>query len=244
MADNVQWRLFIDTDHDPYWNMAVDESLLISCSAGGCPTLRFYRWTGNAVSIGYFQSARKVRAELPDTENAVIVRRPTGGGAVLHGEDITFSLSCPETFFKGDVIDSYRRINGAIIKRLQGTSSLSLVDPVIPSASRQADPGFCFVQPTRYDIALDTEKVCGSAQRRRDGALLHQSAFYYKQCFRQYNSIPDNELREQFVLAIRDAISSLFGILFLELPLTDRELAAAQELYDTRYSRAEWNFSR
>ncbi len=240
---NKVWRLINHNKLDPYYNMAVDESLLKLCARGGRPALRFYRWRKNAVSIGYFQSAKDIERllNLPDT--SVIVRRPTGGGAVIHGEDITFSIIFPEKLIQGTVEQGYRAINRAITQAIEQGNRFSLVHAQNSVSPKQQATRLCFASPTRFDILWDNRKVGGSAQRRRDGVILHQSSFYYKKCFSSIE--PDNKgSRQYYVQAIQKAISSLFSVSFYPTGLTHDEQQAAHLFHTQRYSTKEWNYRR
>ena len=237
------WRLIIHNALNPYYNMAVDEALLMSCAQGAQPAIRFYRWRENAVSIGYFQSAEDIEQSLNLPDNPVIVRRPTGGGAVIHGEDITFSLIFPEKLLQGTVVEGYRAINSAIMRTIEHGNRFSLVYAPKNTTSNQKATRLCFANPTRFDILWDNRKVGGSAQRRRNGVILHQSSFYYKKCVEDADSY-DKDLRHNYVLAIQTAISCLFGVSFQDAGLTYDENQTAHNLYTERYSTKEWNYRR
>lgn len=236
------WRLIVDHAQNPYYNMAVDEALLISCSREPRPCLRFYEWEGCAVSIGYFQSVRDIEKSLNIPVPATIVRRPTGGGAVVHTDDITFALVCPESYLPGPVIDSYRSINEHIIRNMEQSDQFRLI-PNDHHAHKQNSPRFCFEEPTRYDILWRNIKVGGSAQRRRQGTVLHQSSFFYKKCCDVINS-SNPSLRVSFMKIIENAVADLFGATFYSSSLTESETRTARELCTSRYATREWNFSR
>lgn len=239
MSSGTGWRLISDAESDPYYNMAVDESLLISVGAGGQPALRFYQWRGEAVSIGYFQSYDEIRAGLDADIDYTIVRRPTGGGAVIHDTDITFSIIWPERYLQGKVIDSYRAINTAIVDTLRH-ASLNVLDPDYYPGKRVGRPGFCFQEPTRYDILLNETKICGSAQRRRHGAALHQASFYPTLLPADMQHLS----RTQYMDLICAAVEAVFGVELLRGYLTDDEAQCAQNLTEERYATIEWNRNR
>ncbi|MFT5284955.1 MAG: lipoate-protein ligase A [Planctomycetota bacterium] len=153
--------------------MAVDEALLLDGSAP--PTLRFYTWSPAALSLGYFQRW----TDVPAAERAgTVVRRLTGGGAIHHARELTFSFTAREdhALYRGPVRESYERIHTAIAKvlsefgvdaRLRGENSVqSDVDAT----------GMCFHKSTDLDLIWDRGKGLGSAQRRTGGRVLHHGS--------------------------------------------------------------------
>ncbi len=105
------WRLITTWGADPAFNMGLDEALLES--AEGPPTLRFYSWRPDTLSLGYFQRF----ADVPGTEKAgAVVRRITGGGAIHHVRELTFSIaaSLEHPLYRGPIADSYVRVHEAI----------------------------------------------------------------------------------------------------------------------------------
>lgn len=153
-------RVIVDQDGPPTWNMAADEALLL----GEHPaTLRLYGWAPHAVSLGYFQSLRDF-ADVPAT--TPIVRRLTGGGAIHHGDEITFALAAHTTLLAGDVGGSYRRLHDEIVVALAaaGVACHRLDAGDAPHARPRQR--WCFAEPGRDDLVTARGKLLGSAQRR------------------------------------------------------------------------------
>lgn len=148
----------------PCFNMGMDEALLRGLDAA--PTLRLYRWQPAGLSIGYFQSSSDFRQVAGDH---VLVRRLTGGGAILHGDELTFSLTLDAGYLPSDIPRSYELIHGAVNDALASVGVIahfpdSSVRP--PTAARPATP-WCFAEPTPQDLLSGSErKLLGSAQRR------------------------------------------------------------------------------
>lgn len=237
------WRLIEHGQGDPYWNMAVDE-MLLDTAADSVPVLRFYAWDKPSVSIGYFQQIDAIRSQLPQDTGYTIVRRPTGGGAVIHDTDVTFSLVIPESLAAGAVVDSYRLINESIIRTLAGNDTLYL-HPDAPAGGSQSAPRFCFKEPTRYDIIWQSVKIGGSAQRRRRGYILHQSSFFYNKCPDLIDlSAGEQKARANVRSSITQSIEKLFDITFSHCVLTDQQIGYARNLVSTRYAAAAWNRAR
>src|SRR5579864_5452205 len=116
------WRLRLDPPAPGAHNMAVDEELLAGVAAGTAPpTLRFYRWMPACLSLGYFQPEELVDVEACRRFGVDVVRRPTGGRAILHDRELTYSMSLPLSVLGEEhgVIESYRRLSLALIEGLR-----------------------------------------------------------------------------------------------------------------------------
>jgi len=169
-----QWQLIVErAGRAGAFNMAVDDVLLERVSAGQRrPTLRLYAWEPMCLSLGYGQSATDVDIERLNARGWGMVRRPTGGKAILHGDELTYSLTLPmnDPLAEGDVVASYRRISVAL------TAMLVALD--LSPHSEQAARGqnglgpVCFEVPSHYEITVGGRKLIGSAQVRRRGGLL------------------------------------------------------------------------
>lgn len=169
----TRWRLLETWDGEPGFNMALDEALLHAAS--DVPVLRFYTWRPDAVSLGWFQRW----AELaPLVAGRVAVRRPTGGGAIHHAEELTFAIAAPagHPLYRGDVRGSYLRVHGALARAL-----LALGVRAAPRGNevpRSEVPGsaMCFHASSDVDLLWDGAKGVGSAQRRVRGRVLHHGS--------------------------------------------------------------------
>lgn len=168
-----QWRLLYDCPTNGIRNMAVDEAILRAVGAGSAPpTLRFYDWLPFCITLGYGQRASDVDPIRLDTLGWHLVRRPTGGRAVLHGDELTYSLSLPENhpIAAGGIVDSYQRISAALLRALERLGAHV-------SAERKAEDApelgaVCFEVPSHYEITVGGRKLVGSAQVRRRGGIL------------------------------------------------------------------------
>lgn len=172
-----QWRLIYDYPTPGADNMAIDEAILEAVSAHHVPpTLRVYAWNPACLSLGYGQRASDVDFERAKALGYSVVRRPTGGRAILHTDELTYSLSLPaEDEIAGDsILESYRRISGALVA---GLAQLG----VQPQASeqtgaKQSVKPVCFEITSHYEITFNQRKLVGSAQlRRKKGLLQHGS---------------------------------------------------------------------
>jgi lipoate-protein ligase A len=166
-------RVIVDGPRDPQLNMAVDEAIARLRYTVGYDTLRIYMWLPSGVSIGRRQDARRsVRLEEVERLGFKLVRRPTGGAALLHPQDdeVTYSvaLSSNHPLYSMDVASSAARIAEGIaiaVRRLGLEASVrGLGEPWSSS--------FCYVSPGSSDVTIGGRKVSGSAQRRDWGVIL------------------------------------------------------------------------
>lgn len=179
---DVAWRLLVHPPGDGAWNMAVDEAVLESYAAEDAPaspTLRLYAWRPAALSLGRFQRAEGshdpafLRASGID-----LVRRPTGGTAVLHEFERTYALTARlrSEPFPGSVLETYRRVAGALCEALRRLGvDASVQEPEAASAGRPADAA-CFGTSSAHEISAGGRKLVGSAQLRRRGAFLQHGS--------------------------------------------------------------------
>ncbi len=208
-----QWRLILDPPMGGKENMEKDLELMEEVAAGESPpTLRLYRWSPPAVSLGYFQDEYGV-VDMEACRDAGIdvVRRPTGGRAVLHDQELTYSIVVPEAhpfINKGGVIDAYRSISRGIVTAF---NLLGIVASLTPEEHSRAGlaPGSCFDSSTAYEIQVDGKKVVGSAQLRRDGIVLQHGAILFKLPLELYQSVlkkdPDCEYEKNVELGQKAA---------------------------------------
>lgn len=176
-----QWRVIYDPPTAGPRNMAVDVAIMQSVATGDSPpTLRLYAWQPACLSLGYGQKIRDVDQYRLKAHGWQLVRRPTGGKAILHTDELTYSVVLPldHDLAQGDIITSYHRLSRALIHALQYLG-LSPRSEKQPQSNRAIGP-VCFEVPSHYEITADGRKLIGSAQmRRRDGLLQHGSLPLY-----------------------------------------------------------------
>lgn len=172
------WRLITTFGADPGFNMGLDEALLEADEAP--PTVRFYTWDPDTLSLGYFQRFADVPAAsgIDGRKPGALVRRITGGGAIHHVHELTFSLVAPlaQRIYQGSLASSYERVHAVVAAALaqfgiqaslRGASSL---ESDIPAT------GMCFHKSSALDLVWDAKKGVGSAQRRTRGRVLHHGS--------------------------------------------------------------------
>jgi lipoyl(octanoyl) transferase len=186
------WRV-VDTGFmNGFENMAVDEAIMQAYSAGSVfPTLRFYRWRPACLSLGYFQKIEEeVNLEACRQMGIDVVRRMTGGRAILHDAELTYSIVIEENnpLVSGNVVESYRKISLALVEGLRLLSiDADLAPEVAPAAIYHGAPGTngaegalgssaCFDAPCSYELVSKGKKLVGSAQTRSRGLLLQHGS--------------------------------------------------------------------
>ncbi|MBE0467561.1 MAG: lipoate--protein ligase family protein [Candidatus Desulforudis sp.] len=157
--------------------MAVDEALMINQGRGDTPpTLRFYAWDPPAVSIGYFQNMQQeIDVDACTAQGISTVRRFTGGRAILHDREVTYSLAArPDNpLVAGTVLESYLKISRCLIA---GLAELGITAELSTADVRQHKSTACFDTPSRYELVIDGRKLIGSAQARKHICVLQHGS--------------------------------------------------------------------
>jgi lipoate-protein ligase A len=199
-ADLLNCRLIIDPPSPGPWNMGIDHALLADSADNGVATLRFYGWSKPTLSLGYFQRY-EARAEHPASLECAVVRRQTGGGAILHDRELTYSLTLPaaHAFSKNSqqlytaVHDSFIAVLAPMLtvndswwllrRRAQGCSTPAGNEPFLCFQRRACgdimlEPNHSERSPSnrRSTIVAADCKILGSAQRRHRGAILQHGS--------------------------------------------------------------------
>lgn len=264
------WRLLRTPPARGAWNMALDEAILESCARGDSPpVLRLYAWSLPCLSLGYAQSLGDVDWPRLEALGWDLVRRPTGGRAILHIDELTYAVigSARHPLLAGSVLESYQRLARALLLALR-----SLGVPAEMSeeslAPEQAVHAVCFETPSAYEITVGGKKLIGSAQaRRKDGVLQHGALPLGGDLTRivQVLAFPDEAARrraaerllqrattveqvlgrpipwEMVAEAFVDAFRQTFSLCFQPTEPTIAEKARAEELVRVRYANPNWS---
>ncbi|MBI2332136.1 MAG: lipoate--protein ligase family protein [Chloroflexi bacterium] len=173
------WRLIYTPPSTGAWNMAADESILEHIYRGESkPTLRLYSWNPACLSLGHAQSIKDVDADRLRAQGWDVVRRVTGGRAILHTDELTYSVtgSAEEPVLAGGVLESYNRLAQALLYAVQSLSVPVEMKEHQDGHTRQNLNPVCFEVPSTYEITVDGKKLIGSAQaRKKEGVLQHGS---------------------------------------------------------------------
>ncbi|MDX9991410.1 MAG: lipoate--protein ligase family protein [Anaerolineales bacterium] len=263
------WRLILDEPASGAWNMAVDEAILVHAGRGdSAPTLRLYAWQPACLSLGYAQPYADVDESRLTAQGWEVVRRPTGGRAILHTDELTYSVctSPHEPLMEGTVLESYNRIASGLLAACHSLGLPVSMEPHAPPAAA-AQGAVCFEVPSAYEIVLDGKKLIGSAQaRKREGILQHGSLPLHGDLTRivQALAFENESIRENSALrllkrattaethlerrvtwetaaqALVRAFEQQLGLNFERGQLSGAEKAHAQELVQTKYAHPAW----
>jgi len=242
------WRVIRSKPGRGPWNMAVDEAILQAIGRDEVPpTLRLYAWQPACLSLGYAQPISDVDVTLLKQHGWDLVRRPTGGRAILHTDELTYSVTGPqkEPRLAGSVLESYRTLSQALLRALhlldipaQAKEKPLALNAVTQNRSdNNADINpVCFEVPSNYEITIDGKKLVGSAQaRRKQGVLQHGSLPLYGDLTRITQALVFQDIASRKLAAERLLARATTAEAVLGHPL-DWEAAAAA--FEQAFSQA------
>ena len=273
---NTPHARFLNTgESTAAWNMAVDELLFESCrnhlregrSPGEAPlTFRVYAWSPPAISLGRGQAAeRDIFLEKLADEGIDICRRLTGGRAVLHNCELTYSVTGSQALLGDAIEETYHRISRGLAEGLAALGAPVELAP--PSGSAYASQGSCFATASVWELAIDGKKVVGSAQCREGGAVLQHGSVLLRSSEEWLSNllkprgaerlfsrnahavglwevlgeeIPFNDVAK----ALKAGLEKVFGFRFEPDMLSEIESARALEISRARYENQEWTLAR
>ena len=175
----TRWRLLLMAPLDGPLNMAVDEAILREVAVGNSPpTLRFFAWQPPCLSLGYAQSISDVDLDRLQSRGWDLVRRPTGGKAILHTDELTYSVITPQTDPRvaAGIVESYKRLSVGLMRGLELIDLLPRNDHAVAKTPQTAAEAVCFVVPSNYEITIIGKKLIGSAQARKQGVVLQHGS--------------------------------------------------------------------
>jgi lipoate-protein ligase A len=262
------WRLILDGKTDGPTNMAVDEAILTAVVEGASlPTLRFYGWSPPCVTLGRSQPHADADEARCRAAGVSVVRRPSGGQAILHTDELTYSVALcqDDPRAEGGVLESYRRLSDGLLAGLHrlGAEAMQAVEKKQPLA--EPTP-VCFEVPSDYEITSGERKLVGSAQwRSRGGVLQHGTLPLYGDLTRIVDylvfSEGEREIRRrslrsravtleealgqvfpfsQVAQALADGLAQALNLTLQPGELTDYERALAADLRCNRYANPDW----
>ncbi len=241
------WRIIRDLPLPGCANMALDAALLHEARKPSFPpTLRFMRWEPPALSLGRFQPVDNVDLEACRRAGIDVVRRPTGGEAVLHKDEFTYTVALPVDMEKpASVLDAYEMICRAIIIAFE---HLGLpVRLLRRGGGQEMQDGSCFARPGVSDLVHGKAKVCGSAQARKGGGLLqHGSVLLRDNAALLYGILRLEEAaRAGAEAAFRDGCLNLeqVGIAVSREGMEDAFSAGFRDAFDVELARGEFTAS-
>lgn len=249
----VRWRLIIDPRLTGPENMAVDEAVLrvAESSSAVMPTLRVYGWISPAVSIGYLQKAAPFASS-----GLAVVRRITGGRAVLHDNELTYSIVAGTEAepFSGGITAAYSFISSSIIGALNEAGvKAEFSKGSVSGAGKDA----CFYAPSRYEVLVDGRKLVGSSQRRFKRSFLQHGSILLgidkgmnsrvfgpdvtgrMASLDEFSPVGETEFRDLFIQSMARGLAADFTV----SGLSEAEARLKEELKRTRYEDPGWNIS-
>lgn len=242
-------------------NMAIDEAILAVQKEQANPTLRFYGWAQPAFSFGYFQDiASEVDIDECHAAGIELVKRMTGGGTVVHGWELTYTLVLPRGAGEIGVSEAYQRIGQSLVKAFQklGVPAQCYAADADTSQSTQ---NICLTNPAEYDVMCKDKKLAGVSVRRNRDGILFQGYISLDMPPAAILARVSKDLKVQKMLceksaaintdgrfvtrdALIQAISETFDleIAFKSGKLSLMERAQADTLAETKYATTAWNF--
>ncbi len=264
------WRLIRDGFHSGAHNMSRDEAILVHHARGEVPpTIRIYGWDPPAVTIGYFQRMQGQVDPLGCRSLGFdAVRRPTGGRAVLHHREVTYSIIVSARYLPGSVEETYLAISRGLAT---GLSGLGLDVEMVQARKARPSSAACFEAPSSYELAIDGRKVVGSAQMRSQGVILQHGSVLLEfdpEELGQVLSFPSQVVRrrttamladkavglnqvgsgvysfDQVADALCQGLATSWNLVLTPGTLSQSEEDLAGQLCRTKYGSDSWNHKR
>jgi lipoate-protein ligase A len=241
----TECRLLVDPPAAGAWNMAVDEALWESCDRSGQCCWRFYQWEEPTLSLGYFQTYED-RGQHSASQSCPVVRRASGGGAIVHDAELTYSLAVPLTFSMAQRRETlYRTVHTTLIEALAEFGVAASLCGDRKSTEAASLPFLCFQRRSPGDVLVGPAKIAGSAQRRNRSAVLQHGSILLGRS----DAAPELDgLREiAVVIPPQRLISAWLGRLerqlgwtWSETPLSLDERHRAAHLAAAKYAADAW----
>lgn len=253
--ENKTWRLIDTGPGAAPLNMAIDEAIAEFARDGrALPTLRFYGWESPSVSIGAFQKATDINLRHCKGHGISVVRRPTGGRAILHGEELTYSFSSGNKKpFSNNLLETYYLLSTAFQKAFNKIGLHTTIKLNREHGRGTARSPLCFRSTSYGEIVFEGGKIIGSAQKRWNNGFLQQGSIPYiidkenigNVFFTDAPDMPGNPSGLRLMLPdfrpqhLKDAImlsfEETFGVSFLQSSLSRKEILLARRLEAQRY---------
>lgn len=242
-------RLLVDPPADGAWNMAVDEVLLESAAEAGQATLRLYQWSEPTLSLGFFQPYDQ-RFSHEASGTCPLVRRITGGGAILHDQELTYSFVWPTGEGRPDGKWLYTLFHDTLQKVLTDESYAAWQPCKCSKAASGTEPFLCFQRRSAFDILVGDVKIVGSAQRRRRGSILQHGSLLLETSSRApevagLGSQAGSRLAAGQIAALwPPRLADALDLELVPSPLSDHETRQAGQLVREKFGSDAWNRRR
>jgi lipoate-protein ligase A len=238
--------------------MALDEAIAVYVRKGASPpTLRLYGWKLPSVSLGSFQKITDIDAEYCSDKNIPVVRRPTGGRGILHGDELTYGFSArSEGEFSGGLLETYRKLSGAFYEALRLTGIHAAIKTERETGRNLTRSPLCFESTSYGELSFNNIKLIGSAQKRWKDGFLQQGSIPYSIDYEKLEAVFGNNgqgkklagLKEllpifepqKFRESVKSSFEKIFGVnLVCSLPSL-QELKLADSLSLEKYLNPGW----
>lgn len=194
---------YLDTGANTgHFNMMLDETIAGNVASGKSPSvLRFYRWKPYCISLGKYQKMDEIDTEKCRQAGMDVVYRPTGGRAILHAEELTYSVIFKDEI-AGNIEETYHRISQALVMgmvRMGIPAEMAPVQADFRTLYKQPSSAACFSSSAKYEIQVRGKKLVGSAQRRFAGAVLQHGSILigpYHRRLTEFLKLPDEEKKK------------------------------------------------
>lgn len=260
----IEWRFIDSGPCSASYNMAVDEAIATAVRKGSVPaTLRIYEWERPSLSLGSFQKISDINIGFCAARDIPVVRRPTGGRAIFHDDELTYSFSSRnETFFSKGLLDSYRLLSWALKSAFDGIGLPLAIKTERESPRRLTRSPLCFDSTSYGELTFEGAKIVGSAQKRWKDGLLQQGSIPFAvdmEFLRKIlavalpsdsrhatglRNIAEDLKPEKLKDAIRIAFETTFGTRIIPSSLSPEESRLARGLEMRKYLSEEWLFQR
>jgi len=246
MNDSQILRVLNDPPLDGPTNMARDEALMACVGASqSSPTLRLYQWNRPTISLGYFQHYADYESLPPPAGELPVVRRLTGGGAILHDLELTYSLTLPvgHSLLTRGPSRLYELAHDAAIETLAALGITAARCGSSDDSGAARGPFFCFERRHCYDVLAGSDKITGSAQRRTRTAVLQHGSIVLGNRYAQQPTavvpLPFDDCVMRARSLVVEAFARLTGVPCEPGQWSNDELAAADALQD-KYTSPAW----
>lgn len=239
-------RLLIHSPQSGDWNMAIDELLLAEAADRDECCLRFYQWSEPTLSLGYFQPYA-TRAAHPESRSCAAVRRSTGGGAIVHDHELTYSFAVN---IRHPLAEQppvlYRLFHSALVAALAPRGAAAALGAPNSKALPSDEPFLCFERRAEGDLLLGQYKIGGSAQRRHRGAILQHGSVLLDRSAEAPQlpgiaQLTKLALTPQQLIALwQPRLAEALHIDWRHDELTARELATAEHIVQEKHGNIAW----
>jgi lipoate-protein ligase A len=240
-------RLLRDEPASGAWNMAVDEAILTSAADGGAPTLRFYWWEVPTLSLGYFQEYDD-REGHAASRQCPCVRRASGGGAIMHDREITYSFAAPPgSVWAKNHLSIYDIFHSTLVDTLAERNIVASLCRIEGSLREQASPFLCFERRANGDVLVGEIKIAGSAQRRFGGAVVQHGSILFDRsaCAPELPGLNDLGhgvlTQESFLDSWLPKLTEKMSLQLTPGSLTQAERGLASRLTEEKFGSDGWN---